>query len=75
MTNKLADNRIREAIKNGLFDDLPHGKRVDHEEYFATPEDRRMAYSILKNANCVPEEVALLNDIAALTTASTYRPI
>jgi hypothetical protein len=63
----LAENRIREALKQGAFDHLPGaGRPLDLEEYFKTPEDRRMVYSILKNARCVPTEVDLLNDIARL---------
>lgn len=65
--DRLAENRIREAMKNGEFDNLSNaGQPIDHDAYFAMPEDVRMAYSILKNANCVPEEVALLNEIARL---------
>jgi hypothetical protein len=30
-----------------------------------------MAYSVLKNANCLPEEVHLLNDVARLESALT----
>lgn len=64
---RIAEDRIREAMKAGEFDDLPNrGKPVDLEPYFAMPEDVRMAHSILKNANCLPEEVALMNDIARL---------
>ncbi len=64
---KLAEKRITEAIENGEFDRLSKaGQPVDLDSYFAMPEDVRMAYSILKNANCVPEEVTLLNEIARL---------
>ena len=64
---KLAENRIREAMRNGEFDNLSNqGRPVDLEGYFAMPEDVRMAYTLLKNANCVPEEVALLNEVARL---------
>ena len=63
--NRLAENRIREAIAEGKFDHQPRaGQRLDLEEYFSAPEDLRMAYSILKNANCAPAEVELLNEIA-----------
>jgi hypothetical protein len=63
--NRLAENRIREAIAEGKFDHQPRaGQRLDLEEYFSAPEDLRMAYSILKNANCAPAEVELLTEIA-----------
>ena len=64
---RLAELRLRQAIDDGLLDDLPNrGERLDLDEYFATPEDRRLAYSILKNANCLPEEVQIRNEIVAL---------
>jgi Domain of unknown function (DUF1992) len=47
--------------------DLPgKGKPLDLNEYFGWPEERRMAYSLLKNAGCVPFEVELLQEIASL---------
>jgi hypothetical protein len=68
--NRIAENRIREAMEQGAFDNLPGaGQPVSLEEYFSTPEDLRMAYSILKNANCRPVEVELLNEIARLEQA------
>lgn len=66
--DRIAEQRIREAINAGEFDDLPSGRTVDLDEYFAMPEDVRMAHSILKNANCLPEEVAMLNEIHRLQT-------
>jgi len=64
---RIAELRLRQAIEDGLLDDLPNrGDRIDLEEYFATPENLRVAYSILKNANCLPEEVEIRNAIAAL---------
>lgn len=68
--NRLAENRIREAIAEGKFDRLPRaGQPLDLEEYFSAPEDLRMAYSILKSAKCAPVEVELLNEIARLKDA------
>jgi hypothetical protein len=67
---RIAEQRLRQAIDDGLLDDLPNrGERLDLEEYFATPEDLRVAYSILKNANCRPEEVEIQNELAALERA------
>ncbi len=64
---KIAENKIREAIARGEFDDLVGaGRPIDLEEYFRTPEDLRMAYSILKSARCLPEEVELMNEVASL---------
>jgi len=67
MFDKIADKKIRDAIKEGEFDNLPGaGKPIDLEEYFRTPEHLRMAHSILKSANCVPQEVELINEVARL---------
>ena len=64
---RIAELRLRQAIDEGLLDDLPNrGERLDLEEYLATPEDLRVAYSILKSANCLPEDAELLNEIAGL---------
>jgi len=64
---RIAENRIREAMQAGEFDNLPGaGKPVDLEGYFKLPEHLRVAFSILKSANCVPAEVELLNEIATL---------
>jgi hypothetical protein len=64
---RIAEQRIREAMQQGEFDDLPGaGKLIDLDGYFTLPEHLRVAFSILKGANCVPAEVELINEIAAL---------
>ena len=64
---RIAENRIRDAMQAGEFDNLPGaGKPIDLDGYFTLPEHLRVAFSILKSANCVPAEVELLNEIAAL---------
>jgi hypothetical protein len=64
---KIAEMKIREAIDAGEFDDLPNaGAPLDLEPYFAMPAHLRMAYAVLKSANCLPEEIQLLNDVARL---------
>jgi len=61
--SRIAELRIRDAMEQGAFDDLPGaGKPLDLEEYFAVPEEMRMAYSVLKNAN-VPLDDALLQQM------------
>ena len=67
---RVAEQRLRQAIEEGWLDDLPNrGERLDLGEYFATPENVRLAYSVLKSANCLPEEVELRNEIARLERA------
>jgi hypothetical protein len=58
---------IQEAIARGEFDDLEgHGKPLDLTAYFNTPEDLRMAYSVLRSNQIVPKEVELVKQIAEL---------
>jgi hypothetical protein len=62
--DKIAEERIREAIERGDFDDLPgKGKPLDLEDDSHLPQDLRMAYKILKNANCLPPELELRKEI------------
>jgi ribosomal protein S15P/S13E len=64
---QLAEQKIREAIDAGEFDNLPNaGSPINLEEYFSMPAHLRMAYSVLKSANCLPEEVELMKEIEAL---------
>jgi len=64
---KDVDEKIEEAIARGEFENLPgKGKPLDLDAYFATPENLRMGYSILKNANVIPEEIELLRQIEIL---------
>jgi hypothetical protein len=68
--DRIAELRIREAISEGKFDALPNaGQPIDLDDYLRTPPEMRLAYSILKSAKCLPEEVELLNEIAALERA------
>ena len=61
---KIIEKRILEAQKKGEFDDLPgSGEPISVEDDSHVPEDLRLAYKILKNANCVPPEVQLRKDI------------
>ena len=65
--SRIAENRIREAMEQGRFENLPGaGQPLNLEDYFGTPADLRMAYSVLKSANCAPVEVQLLSEIARL---------
>ena len=65
--DRLVDEMIREAMARGEFDNLPgHGRPQNLDNYFAAPEDLRLAWSVLKNAGYLPEEVQLMKDIAAL---------
>ncbi len=65
---KIAEEKIREAMARGEFDNLAgSGKPLQGlDSYFATPEGVRLGYSILKGAGFVPEEMALLKEIEKL---------
>jgi hypothetical protein len=64
---KFIDGKIANAIEQGEFDDLPgKGKPLDLGWYFNLPEELRLTYSVLKNANCLPEEADLLKQVESL---------
>jgi len=65
--DKAIEEIIKKAQERGEFDNLPgRGKPIDLSEYFETPEDIRVAQSVLKNAGMAPREVDLLKEIARL---------
>jgi hypothetical protein len=65
---KIAEEKIREAMERGEFDNLPgSGKPLQGlDSYFATPEGLRLGFSVLKNAGFLPEEMTLLKEINIL---------
>lgn len=61
---KIVEERIRQAQKNGAFDNLAgSGKPLVLEDTRWVPEDLRLAYKMLKNADCVPPEIEIANEI------------
>ncbi|MBW1991346.1 MAG: DUF1992 domain-containing protein [Deltaproteobacteria bacterium] len=64
---KIAENRILEAIEAGAFDDLPgKGKPLKLEDDSHVPPELRLAYKILKMADCLPPELELRKEIVRL---------
>ena len=64
---RLAEEKIREAMDEGVFDNLPgKGKPLDLEEDGAVPEDMRLAFKILRNAGCLPIEMEVRKEIYSL---------
>jgi hypothetical protein len=62
-----SDEIIRQAMERGEFQDLPNkGKKLDLSDYFDTPDEVRLGYSLLKSNAFVPEEVQMLKEIEAL---------
>jgi hypothetical protein len=65
--DRIVEAIIKDAMERGEFDNLPgKGKPIDLSEYFETPEEVRLANSVLKNAGMTPREVDLLKEIAEL---------
>ncbi len=64
---KIAEEKIKEAIKKGDLDNLPGaGKPLSFADETWVPEDQRLAYRVLKNAGCLPPEVELRKEIKGL---------
>ncbi len=64
---KIAEERIRKAMEDGLFDNLEFkGKPVELKEDPFVPEDLKVVYKILKNAGFLPKEVELRKEISKL---------
>ena len=64
---KSVEEQIQRAMAEGRFDNLPgRGRPLDLEAYFSAPEHLRMAYSVLKSGDFVPEEVLLFREIDEL---------
>lgn len=61
---KIAEQRIREAQERGEFENLPgRGEPLRLEDDSNVPEDLRLAYKILKNADCLPPELEAKKEI------------
>jgi hypothetical protein len=62
----IAEQRIMEALQRGEFDHLPNmGKPLILDDDSLVAPELRMAYRILKNAGCLPQEVMIRKEIAA----------
>ena len=64
---RIAENRILEAIEGGLFDNLQgKGKPLVLEDDSHVPTELRMAYKIMKMADCLPPELELRQEVIRL---------
>ena len=79
---RIVEERIKKAQYKGDFENLPgSGKPLEFAEDRHIPEDLRLAYKILKNADCLPPEIELKKEIrcteellaAMPDTAERYR--
>ena len=61
---KVVEEKIREAMDEGKFDNLPgKGKPLNLDDDAGVPEELRLAFKILKNAGCLPIEMELRKEI------------
>jgi Domain of unknown function (DUF1992) len=64
---RIAEQRILEAQRNGAFDNLAgKGKPLELEDLSWVPEELRIGYHVLKNAHVLPPEAELLKDVHTL---------
>jgi len=62
--DRIVEERIKNAQKKGDFKNLPgSGKPLDLDDDSCVAEDLRLAYKILKNADFVPPEIEIKNEI------------
>jgi DnaJ homologue, subfamily C, member 28, conserved domain len=60
----IVEERIRQAQRRGEFDNLRgQGQPIRFDDDGHIPEDLRMAYKILKNADCLPPELEMKKEI------------
>jgi hypothetical protein len=62
--NKIVEERIRKAQGKGEFENLAGcGEPLELPDDRHIPEDLRLVYKILKNADCIPPEIELKKEI------------
>ena len=67
LADRLVEEKIKIAVRQGAFDDLPgQGKPLLPEDNSAIPAELRAGYRILKNAGFLPPELELGNEIREL---------
>lgn len=61
---KIVEERIKEAQRRGDFRNLQgRGRPLSLEDDHMIPEDLRLAYKMLKNADCLPPELEMAREI------------
>lgn len=64
---RIAEEKIKEAIERGELDHLPGmGKPLKLEDLSRVPEELRAGYILLKNAGILPEEMELKKELITL---------
>jgi hypothetical protein len=63
----IAEDKIRKAIKDGDFANLPgQGKPLKLEDLSNIPEELRMAYKVMKNSNVIDDYDALRAELMTI---------
>ena len=63
----ISEQRIKEAFKNGEFDNLPgYGKPLPKDEFEHVPPEMRMAYRLMKNAGYSTEEASVRKEMMTI---------
>ncbi|CCO08451.1 DnaJ family domain-containing protein [Desulforamulus hydrothermalis] len=69
----LAENKIREAMEKGEFNNLPgSGQPLKLDDLSHVPDDLRAGYRLLKNAGVLPEELEIKKEIITLQKLIDY---
>jgi hypothetical protein len=72
---KIVEERIKKAQESGAFNNLPGaGRPLDLSQDQHIPEDLRLPYKILKNADCLPPEIALKKEIHCTEELLAHMP-
>lgn len=63
----IAEEKIRKAMEDGEFDNLPgQGKPLQLEDLSHIPEELRVAYKVMKNANIVNDLDTLQKELMTI---------
>jgi hypothetical protein len=61
---RIVEERIQVSQKKGDFDNLPGaGRPLEFEDDSHVPEELRLPFKILKNADCLPPEIEIKKEI------------
>jgi hypothetical protein len=72
---KIVEERIKFAQKKGMFDNLPGaGQPLPKDNLDHIPAEFRMVYRILRNADCLPPEIELRNEILRIEDMLSTMP-
>lgn len=71
----IVEERIRKAQEKGAFDNLPGaGRPLNLTQDQHIPEDLRLPFKILKNADCLPPEIEMKKEIQRTETLLANMP-